>query len=219
MDKKIPHWLRGYIQSNDIDAIEKAVQSAELKTSGEIVPIIVHKSSTTGHVPLILILIFTSLYFFFGAWDLQLEMGLNPWLVAPLDFAVILLAVAFLSRLHCVMRWLTPKQDLIAQTEQRALVEFYNHRVNHTDAATGILVFLSILERRAIVLGDEAIAKKLPAESWQKIVDSLTQGIRKKQTLKGLIQAIEMCGDHLTHHFPRAHDDVDELENHLIIKE
>ena len=219
MSSNIPGWLSGYIQSNDINAIETAVHAAEQKTSGEIVPMIVHRSSTTGHVPIIVVLLLSTIYFSAGLWEAQLALDVSPWLVAPGNIAIGLLLTLFLSRNESVVRMLTPKQDLIDQCEQRAMVEFYNHRVHHTDAATGILIFISILEHRAIVLGDEAIAEKLPADSWQKIVDTLTSGIKQKQTLKGLVSAIEMSGNHLQEHFPRAADDVDELENHLIIKE
>ncbi len=219
MNSKIPKWLSSYIQIRDINAIEITVQSAEKKTSGEIVPIIVHRSSTTGHVPIILVLIFSTVYFSSNLWEAQLSLGVSPWLVALSNLAIGFLLTLALSRRDAVVRLLTPQQDLIDQCERRALVEFYNHKVHRTESATGILIFLSILEHRAIVLGDEAIAKKLPADSWQKIVDTLVGGIKNKQTLKGLITAIEMSGTHLQKHFPRTSDDVDELENHLIIKD
>lgn len=219
MQNKIPRWLSGYIKTNDVDTIETAVKAAEKKTSGEIVPIIVHRSSTTGHIPIILVLLFSTIYFSTGLWEMQLFLGVSPWLVAPGNIAIGLLLTLYLSRRDTIARLLTPKQDLITQCEQRALVEFYNHRVHHTEAATGILIFISILEHRAVVLGDESISKKLPPETWDAIVNTLTSGIKQKQTLKGLISAIDMSGIHLQQHFPRAVDDRDELENHLVIKE
>ena len=53
-----PKWIRSRLSSEDLKSIEEAVGKMEQKTSGEIVPMIVRRSSTVGHIPLTLIFTF-----------------------------------------------------------------------------------------------------------------------------------------------------------------
>ena len=54
----------------------------------------------------------------------------------------------------------------------------YNGPSPLAQGRTGILSFVSLLEPRAIVLADHAIAEKLSAEIWQEPVDLLIQGVK-----------------------------------------
>ncbi len=45
-------WARRALGNDGADRIEAAIAEAESHTSGEIVPILVRRSSTVGHVPL-----------------------------------------------------------------------------------------------------------------------------------------------------------------------
>ena len=66
-------WVKKYLSESEIADISKAVQAMEQATSGEIVPMIVHRSSAIRHVPVILGLSFALLF-------LGVEMlGLGGW--------------------------------------------------------------------------------------------------------------------------------------------
>ena len=47
-----PNWARQVLGDDGVERIETAIADAESSTSGEIVPILVRRSSTVGHVPL-----------------------------------------------------------------------------------------------------------------------------------------------------------------------
>jgi putative membrane protein len=81
------------------------------------------------------------------------------------------------------------------------------------------LLFVSLLEHRAVVLADHSIAEKLSAEIWQEPVDLMIQGVKRGDLAAGMTQAIQRCGELLSPHFPVADDDVNELRNHLVVKE
>lgn len=53
-----PSWARSVLKPEDLPKISEAVRRAEMKTTGEIVPVIVHRSSVVGHVPLMFTLVF-----------------------------------------------------------------------------------------------------------------------------------------------------------------
>jgi putative membrane protein len=198
--------------------IENAIAESESRTSGEIVPILVRRSSTVGHVPLL-----TFCLLLLGVVLFELPLHLEAfggahwaWLLASWSLTCVL-AIA-LSRLDVTQRVLTPKIDQVQQVEMRAEVEFFEHGIGKTDGNTGILLYVSLMEHRAVVLADHAIADKIDADSWQELVDLMIQGIKRGDLASGMTQAIKRCGEILALHFPIAEDDVNELRDHLIVK-
>ena len=216
---EIPHWLKSSLSTEGLNQIEESVRQAEKKTSGEIVPLIVRQSSTTGHVALAIFLSLALAYFLWAS--LQDEVfgfeEMSFWGVGY--FLVIVLLSRYLATVGWLKRWLTPKWDQKKQVEQRALLEFYQSNIKATEGKTGILLFLSLEERQAVVIADEAIAKKLPEDTWQGVVDKILQGTKSRNLALGLSQGIELCGELLSPHFPIQPEDQNELPNHLIIKE
>jgi uncharacterized membrane protein len=51
--QELPTWALELLGADGAGRIETAIADAESRTSGEIVPILVRRSSTIGHVPLI----------------------------------------------------------------------------------------------------------------------------------------------------------------------
>lgn len=212
-------WYKKFISETEIAKVTEAVRKVEERTSGEIVPMIVRRSSAIGHVPLLLLFIWIIFAFtFYIAAEYWWHNWASPWwyfacgiLGAPLFLQ--------LSRLDYVQRILTSNADETLQVFNRAQLEFDNLRIKHTQAQTGILIFLSIMEHRCVVLADQSISKKLPPETWQAVVDKVILGIKSGKTGEGLVAAIENCGNLLTEHFPLGPNDKNELANALVIKE
>ena len=147
--------------------------------------------------------------------------------MAEASFSWILFAVAAASYLLSIplaktvwmQRLFVPITDQAFQVEARALLEFYQSKTNQTKEHTGVLLFLSLMERKAVILADEGIAKKLPPETWSKICQELVQGIGSGKTADVLITAIERSGELLAKHFPPTAINQHELSNQLILKE
>ncbi len=215
---EIPKWLRSYLSQEDLIRIEKKVAEVERHTMGEVVPIIARRSATSGHVPFIIaaILIMFHLAFDFFLWQMDLLQIPSSFIFA-LNALIFFLLLYFLSPLPLLLRWLTPKNDLALQVDRRALNEFFIQRIHHTHRSTGILIFISLDEHRALVLGDDPISEKLKNEDWQKVVNLLVGGIKNKKLGQGYCDAIELCGELLKTHFPAESQNANELSNHLII--
>ncbi len=212
-------WAQRVLGADGATRIEAAVAEAEASTSGEIVPVLVRRSSTVGHVPLVS---FTLLLLCVYLSDLPAYLaGLGgphwAWLAACWGIAA-LLAMA-LTRLDAVQRMLTPRTDQSEQVELRAEVEFYELEMGQTRGRTGVLLFVSLMEHRAVVLADRAIAEKLDAKIWQEPVDLMIQGVKQGDLAGGMALAVQRCGQLLSPHFPIAEDDSNELRNHLVVKE
>ena len=59
----------------------------------------------------------------------------------------------------------------------------------------------------------------MPDETWDEVIQIMIDGLKKGHVGLGLAAAIESCGEILTEFFPTADDDVNELRDHLVIKE
>ncbi len=211
---EIPPWAKNHLSADSKATVEAAVQRGERQTSGEIVPMVVRRSSVRGHVlpltaSLVLLVILELLFTFSPPW------AHHAWwaLLAAAVIAVLISPAVFL------LRWLTPAKDLEAQVLQRAVVEFYHAGLNQTAGSTGILLFVSLAERRAVVLADKAIAAKLGPETWKTVVDQVIAGIKAGDLGRGLVSAIDDCAKILAAHFPVLPNDQNELGDGLIIKE
>lgn len=215
----IPHWASKLLETRHLQEIQEALENAESKTSGEIVPMIVRRSSTIGHVPPLVFCLLTILFFVFDVPTLQSDFFGDNFLHYVFDALLLFGLTAVFSRLNFVERWLTAKEDQIDQVAMRAEIEFYESNIHQTTGDTGILLFVSLMENRAVVLADKAIAEKLPPETWQEVCDLLVQGIKKGNMGRAFKDAIGKCGELLSTHFPIQPDDVNELKDQLIIKE
>ncbi|MCB0349282.1 MAG: hypothetical protein KDD37_10640 [Bdellovibrionales bacterium] len=215
----IPNWAKTYIRSEKLDDIHRAVKDAENKTAGEIVPMIVRKSSTIGHVPLLIMCLLVIGVLSLDLLVVEMTYFNNYYLWCFINFVVVIGLTTFLSRFDWIRRVLTNASDQISQVEMRAEVEFFEAGINQTRDATGVLLFISVLERRAVVLADKAIADKVPAETWDEICQILVSGCKDKEVERAFVEAISKCGDILKVHFPRKTDDINELSDQFIIKD
>jgi putative membrane protein len=84
---------------------------------------------------------------------------------------------------------------------------------------TGILLFLSLEERKAIVLADEGIAAQLSPSIWDDVIQLILQGAKQNQLTKGFVEAILKCGELLKSYFPLEGENKNELSDRLIIRE
>jgi len=202
--------------------IEEAVRRAESATSGEIVPYVVPRSSTyqlavwragaTGAaLAAVFLLAFVWLYGGWGYAWLLTSWGAISVMVAATAVSGALAAVA-----RPVRRWFTGSAVVETAVHQRAMQAFLEEEVFATRDRTGILVFVSLAERRIEVIGDAGINAAVDSEDWSGIVRLLQDRIREGRLADGLVEAIGRCGDLLVRKgLEIAPDDRDELENRL----
>ena len=81
-------------------------------------------------------------------------------------------------------------------------MSFIEQGLHHTRDNTGILILICLFEHRVEVLADRGINALVPKDTWQEIVATVTDGLRRGQACDALCQAIERCGEILTEQFP-----------------
>lgn len=201
--------------------IHDAVQAAERRTTGEIVPMVVPSSArysearylaglTTSLLTLIILLTWDQ------GWGQYAWQEHHPaWIVLG---AVVTYALGHLfGSLPIGIRLFVSKERMAFKVRRRAELAFYEHGLYKTREGTGILIMASLLERRVQILADRAINERVPPGTWDMLVNDLVRGIKDGRSTETFCQAITQCGYLLAQHFPaRAGDNPDELTDDLI---
>ncbi len=218
----IPKWLSSYIKQNEIDEIEKQIETIEKKTQAEIVPVIVRSSSSYTQAPLTLMLLFAML--FLVLWEIfvpHLYWDSLPQAVGLLAAGVVAVffGASLFARSPLVRRALTVRSEELEQCWKRARIEFYENRLHHTADSMGVLIYISLLEHVVIVLADQKIAQQLPSETWQAAVDKVVLGIKNKTMAQGIQKGLDTCSQLLIEKFPASMNNINELSNKVVIKE
>ena len=180
----------------DLEAVRRAVAAAEGETSGEIVPFVVDASDAyegalwkgTALGALGSAVLAAVLHFVFGLWGAgALWVGLPAAAGGAVGFLVTALMPA-------VKRALIPTDVLDRRVRRRAAVAFVEEEVFNTEDRTGILLLLSLFERRVVVLGDAGINAKVGEEEWRAITERIAAGIHDGRPGEALVEGIGACG-------------------------
>ena len=200
------------ISDKDKQVIKEAIKSVELKTSGEIVPVILKQSDLypAAHFRLALIMgIFFSLVLYY-TYDFSDPFALI-WIQAPG-----ILMGYIVAYIPSVKRLLTSKAEMQEEVYQRSLEVFYENNVSMTRDRTGIMIFISLLERKVSVLADCGINEVVSKDYWNELVQVLTSDISKGEMIQGVVKSINTCGSKLVESFPIKEDDTNEVVDELI---
>lgn len=184
----------------ELDVLHRRVTEAESGTSGEIVVYVVGRSGAYeavlwrgGAVGLAAaVAVWTVLMATWPAWGVE-------WLWSPLFDAALLslgaVAGTVLARRYGPFFRAVAGSKLLAGTvKKRAQRAFLEEGVMETVSRTGILLFVSVVERRIEVLADKGIASTVPEESWREVVDLILSGLRQGNLVDALSDGIAACG-------------------------
>ncbi len=192
--------------------IADEIAAVEKRSSGEIVAVVAAESSTYLYAPFLwaaaLALLVPWPFIYFTWWPVQ-------WIYLIQLVCFLLLVLAFWP--HDMRMLLVPRSVKHLRAHRRAVEQFLVQNLTTTKNRTGVLLFVSIAERYAEIIPDTGISGKVPAETWQAIVDKLTDDIGQGHAAEGFIKAIHAIGAPLAKHFPPGSDHPPQLPNHLIV--
>ncbi len=213
------HTVARFFSDQDLSRIKTAVEEAEAKTSGEIVPFVVDHSDDYEEAQwrgaaLLTTLVLALCVFLHSQmeWGFALTFGQ----MASLALLAGVLGFFFVRWNAFAKRLLAGHRTMERHLGQRAAEAFISEEVFKTRERTGILIFVSLLEHRVMVLGDSGINAKVKHEEWHGIVETIVRGIRSGKPADGLVEGILESGTLLARHdVQRRSDDQDELPDGL----
>ena len=94
--------------------------------------------------------------------------------------------------------------------------QFIELNLHHTEADTGVLIFVSEAERYVEILVDRGISSRIDNAAWESIVGCFTERVKQGQVLEGFLGCIEASGALLAQHVPKTHER-NELPNRLVL--
>lgn len=207
--------------------IREAVKKAESKTSGEIATAIIPQSNDYAIFELLAALLIGLVY---SVVMIAMSSEIESWLSKMFwnyhvtiltgfyifSTFIVILIFYLLANIPAVDRLIVPNKLQQAWVKRRAGQHFFESGVAHTRDATGILIFISVLEHRVELLADKGISQKVSADKWQEIVNGIIEGIKTGKLCDRLCLAITECGDLLAKDFPIKHDDENELSDGIV---
>lgn len=208
-----------FLTKTEQEQIKAAVASAEKKTAGEIVCMIVSSSyhypmaSVLGATAIALPVALLAAHFLGGLLWIGTQ---NMWFFLGLFGIVFALMYWVLGQSATLKRLFISRKEIDEEVEEAAVTGFFRHGLYRTRDASGVLLFISVLEHKVWLLADKGIQAKVPQNEWDELVGSITKGIRKGQSAESICNTIQTIGDLLQTHFPIKADDSDELKNLII---
>ena len=97
----------------------------------------------------------------------------------------------------------------------RAAWLFKKLKMNETKDRNGVLIYLSINDRKFAILGDSGINKVVPDGFWNEIKEMMIGHFGRGEFAVGLINGIEKAGQQLKQYFPWQTDDTNELSDEI----
>lgn len=220
------------LSDDALERIKNSIKNAESKTLGEIVIAVTAESSDYSFwelfAALIVSLAITIVALPFAkpirAFYESLNWSSPEWYLPAIygfaSFCLILLLFFLFNIILALDRIVIPKFFKQKEVSARAMRAFAECGIYSTREHTGILIFVSFLERQVRIIADEGIAKKIGSDLWNIIADSLAAELGKKNTEGAFRDAAEKCGELLAQYFPAGeNDNLDELDNSLVILE
>lgn len=206
--------------------INAAVAETERHTQAEIVPVLAGSSGRYDRAEDI-----------FGAccgltlW-LFFELIVQPWNVPGVHWVEdsvwpvlvrlacliggTLIGMVISSHVTGLRRFFISKNEMREEVNGRAREMFFDQRIHHTQGKTGVLLYISLYERMAVVLTDEAILDLVGQSKIDQWCQNLVNRIRSGSPVDALEKTITDIGFDLEKVLPGTGENPDELPNALI---
>jgi putative membrane protein len=202
-----------FFSDDERERLRDATREAESKTIGEVAVVVSDRSDEYPEAGMLggvllggLIALVLVMLFFHS----------SLWFYIPLNLLLFFPVRALLVKVPALRTAFIGRGRIEAAVRQAALRAFYDKGLYKTKGHTGVLFFLSLLERKVWVLADRGIHEKIKQESLNKLAGQVSRGIREGRACDALCEAISEAGELLACHFPITPDDTNELPDDVM---
>src|SRR5262245_26560257 len=204
--------VRSFFGEDASRQVTAAIREVEQATSAEVVVAVRASSGHYRHVDYLV-----------GA--LLAFAGLLVFIFHPRSFGIDLFpleaAALFASRV-LLSAWMPPIRRLLSSRRLRAdnvrtaaRAAFVELGIASTSARTGLLVFVSTLERRVEVVADTGVTRSAAGPDWNGAIAKLAQTVESDPELTRFVDALRDLGRVLERALPARADDVNELPDEV----
>lgn len=192
--------------------VRAAIASAERATVGEIVPVVLSTAARHGLSQVWAALVVALV----GAAVAAPVLPRGPaWIGPALGLALLGAGWICASRLPDFRRLFLSEARADRVVAAAALAAFERLGLARTQGRTGVLILVSLFERRAVVLGDAGIDEAMGPQRWTALTEELLRAAAEGRLADGLVAAVGHCGEVLAARFPWTAGDRNELPDRL----
>jgi putative membrane protein len=189
------------------ETLAGCVEEIERNTDAELVIIVRARSANYAHADYLfgfLLSLSFLLFLIFSPFSF-------PEFLVPIDLAVAFIIGSVISwRSNFLRRLFSTEKFRKNSVRTCAAAMFYEAGIANTSAEMGVLIYLSILERRLELIADRGVLKKVPSQDWNRELFELHQ-IGKNPDPKTFQNAIKQFGEVLATHVPATGENPNEL--------
>jgi putative membrane protein len=196
------------------ETIRRAVEEAETRSSGEIATMVVAESDRYLEAEKFGALLLAALVAVVVA---VVGHHVTIWTYIPVVCILFYPALLLFRRFPKLKLPFAGNRRQSEAVRDRAVVAFYQQGLYRTREETGILIFISLNERKVWILGDRGINERIPSGYWEGLAGELAAGLRAGRGAEAVCSVIAECGAELARHFPRRADDTNELRDEIIM--
>ena len=218
------------MDDSDLSHIMEAVKEAEAKTNGEIAIATIFQSDSYSFVEaffamilsffiLFIISLFSNeLYEILSShfWEFSVHSFVSYIYIFIIPITLFFFAIA---NLPSIDRLIIPKNVKDKRVYNRAIRHFVESGIYKTSNRSGVLIFVSILERRVFVIADSGIACKVEQKEWDLICETMTSHLKHGKPKEAFIDGITLCGKLLSKYFPPNESKLNEYPDGLVLLE
>jgi putative membrane protein len=211
--------MERFISKADRERIDDCVRKAESLTRGEIVVMVVpesHRYPTACVMGAIALSFPVAVALTPTLGDLFRAGPSNMWIFLAALIPLFLIFQEAVKRIHSLKRFFISRKEMEEEVREEAQIQFFRKGLYRTREESGVLIYISVFERKVWVLGDRGINAEIPEVKWNGIVVMMVQAIKDGNPAEGICRAVNEVGWILKDKFPVKPGDRNELENMII---
>ncbi len=198
---------RPRFDNNACETLAGCVKEIERNTDAELVIVVRARSANYAHADYLfgfLLALAVLVFLIFSPFSF-------PEFLVPIDIAVAFVIGSIISWRSNFLRRLFSKERFRKHSVRTsAAAMFYEAGIANTNAEMGVLIYLSLMERRLELIADRGVLKLVPAQDWNRELFDLHQ-IGKNPDPKTFQNAIEKFGKVLATYVPATGENPNEL--------
>jgi len=201
-------WARAFFDEATKTRAADEVKALEARTAAEVVVAVRRASGHYRHTDYLVGFVL-SLVTLVAMLYLPPEFPLEAF---PVDVALSFAAGAVVSAaLPGVRRRLTSRELLEENVRTAARAAFVELGVSRTTGRTGVLVFVSTLERRVEVVADMGVDTAALGKEWEEALAKLSAAVATSESPGPFFEALRLLAPPLERVLPRSASDINEL--------
>ncbi len=191
------------------------IASIERVSSVEIVSIIYPQSHNYTEQALLLgpaSALLVSAYLMFSPQEF------NPWFIYFVSVGIFALVFTMFFFIPQFKRLIIPKSLRKSYPKTIAHSIFSQAGICNTKERTGLLIYVSSLEKQVIIIADKGITQAVPKDSLNALQVRFNDVFNQKSPAKAFLNVLDSSKDLFAKYLPVKPDDINELPDNLFIK-